>query len=974
MPARAVRFALLWLLALAPSLHAQATGTVRGRVTTGGTALADAQVSIAGTRLGSVTSANGEYLIAGVSAGRQVLVVRRIGYAAATRTIDVAAGQTLVVDVPLTASATTLSEVVVTGTGTPTEKRALGTTVATVDADAIAASRAITVDGALQGKVAGAQITQNSGNPGGGGISVRLRGTSSLISGSEPLYIVDGVFVDNNSDQLIDLGARSNVQNRLADLNPNDIERIEIIKGAAAAALYGSRANNGVVQIFTKRGRSGPPSIRFGTSYTTAELANRIDLLMYPFDAAGSPVTRYDYQDDIFARGETFENHLSAEGGDATRSYYAGGSWRSEDGIIPGSGSSRKSVRLNVGQEMSPKLRLDLGANFVNTHNDFEPNGESAQGVITAILFTPTTFSFYQRPDGTYPAAPTGSAFANPLEVIARWKAPQDVNRFIGSAKAAYHFLPNLKLDYTLGYDGYSMEVDQFIPRNSLGAEPTGYSTANLRDSRIISNDGVATLTNAFRDLALTTSAGFNHTRQLIRTTVATARDLIPTGELVGSGVFAGAGQARFDLVTLGFFGQQSVAWREKLYLTGAVRWDASSTFGPDERWQVFPKASVSYVAWESPEGSPLPVVNSLRLRGAVGFAGNQPSIANAYARYDSYGKLVNDGRVGVANSPILGNSALKPERQREFEGGLDVGLFQSRIGVEATYYDKRVSDLLLFRPLPTSTGYSQQFENIGVMSNKGIELMLRTINFESPRFRWESTVTYSRNRNRIEKLDVAPFTLGYANRVEEGEPVGFFYAELQATDANGVPLFDAAGLPLRSPAGPGRLSGKVGDPNPDWLGSLLNEFSFGSRFRARVLLDGSFGNDVLNFSERLMDIFGTSAATANELLPDGDPRKAPRGYRRAYRFFFGEYVEDGTYVKLRELSLSYAIPARFATRLRAAGAEASVSGRNLYTWTDYTGYDPELNLFGTRTVERGNDFATYPIPRTWTFGVQLTY
>jgi TonB-dependent SusC/RagA subfamily outer membrane receptor len=968
--------ALLVILALvAARAGAQQTNPVRGRVTDAqtGAPIASAQVSLAGTTLGAATNAEGLFTLSGAPAGPRDLHVRRIGYVPRTTRIVIATNMSDVV-ITLQPSPTSLEQVVVTGTATATTVRALGTSVAVVGGSEISEARSVTVDQALQGKIAGAQITQNSGNPGGGGLSVRLRGTGSIISGAEPLYIVDGVIVDNNSDQLINFGARTNVQNRLADLDPNDIERIEIVRGAAAAALYGSRANNGVVQIFTKRGHAGAPKITLSTRYTDERVAKRLSLNLAPLDAAGKPVTRYDYQDDIFRTGSLKETHLSFDGGNENTTYYIGGSYTGEDGIIKASSSVRKSARVNLSQVLLRGLKLNVGANYVNSNSQFEPNGESGQGVITALLFTPTTFSFYPV-NGIYPQAPTGSGFSNPLAVIDLWKAPQKVNRFIGNTSAVYTPTSNLLMQYTLGFDGYQMEADQFIPRGTIASEPTGYTTAIIRDSRIVNNDGVATLTTHPSDaLELGTSLGMNYTTQFISTTSATSRDLLATGELVSAGAVPAAGQTRYDLVTLGFYGQQTLAWRDRLYLNGALRRDASSTFGSNDRWQWYPKLSASYVISEEPWFSTSVIgrpFSSLRLRSALGYAGTQPSIANAYASFDSYVKVVNNDRVGVVNSLALGNNRLRPERQRELEFGADMGFLDERLNIEGTVYSKKVTEALLSRPLPTSSGYTSVLDNIGEISNKGFELLVRTRNIEQPAFRWGSTITYSRNRNRVEKLLGAPFTLGYANRVEQGQPLGYFYAELPLKNAAGEDSLDAAGLLIRnSPT----KSGKVGDPNPKWLGSLLNEIDLGARVHFRVLLDGSFGGDVLNFTKRTMDTFGTSADVAKELLPVGDPDRVAPGYARSKRFFFGEYTEDGSYVKLREISATVNLMPSLAQAVRARNLSLTISGRNLHTWTDYSGFDPEMNLFGQLTVERGNDFATYPIPRMWSIGIQASY
>src|SRR2546423_7604641 len=275
----------------------QPTGTVTGRVTDAsvGRGLPDVQVTITGIRIGAVTGPNGEYTLVGVPVGARTVTVRRIGYEPTTQAVTVTPGATATADVALRVSAVNLTEVVVTGTGTATEKRKVGTNIATVDSALISRAQAVTVDQAMQGKIPGAQITQNSGSPGGGGISVRLRGVNSFISGSDPLYIIDGVIVNNESGQLADLGTRANPQNRLADLNPDDIEHIEIIRGAAAAALYGSRANNGVVQIFTKRGTTGKPRFTSTTRWGTSQLREQQPFNFYRFDVNGLPIARYNY-------------------------------------------------------------------------------------------------------------------------------------------------------------------------------------------------------------------------------------------------------------------------------------------------------------------------------------------------------------------------------------------------------------------------------------------------------------------------------------------------------------------------------------------------------------------------------------------------------------------------------------------------------------------------------------------------------
>jgi TonB-dependent SusC/RagA subfamily outer membrane receptor len=862
----------LSLVALPSLLAAQSGGTVRGHVTdaSNGRPLPDAQVSVEGTRIGSITNSAGDYVLNGVPAGVRSVTVRRIGFQPVTVQVNVGVGATAQGDAALKVSAVNLSDVVVTGTGAPTERRRVGASIASVDSSVIAKAQAVTVDQALQGKIPGAQITQNSGGPGGGGISVRLRGVNSFISGSDPLYIVDGVIVDNSSGQLADLGIRSNPQNRLADINPADIERIEVIRGAAAAALYGSRANNGVVQIFTRRGTTGKPRYTYTTRFQTAELREQQPFNFYPYDVSGLPIARYNYQDNIFERAPGVEENLTVEGGNDATKYFISGNFSNENGIMKSTSSRRMGGRVNFQQQLTQKLIGNVTANYIQTSNQLQAFGEQNDyGIMGSLFFAPTSTDF--RPvNGIYPLPP--ALGTNPLLAIDKIRNPQEIDRFIGSAKLTFNPTNQLLLDYTIGLDNVGFEQRQFVPRNAvLGTAPlaTGRSQSVFQATRVINQDGVAGYTwKQMGPIELRTTGGFNFTDQKVRTTAATANGLAPVGDLVSAGSVYTAGQTEIELRTLGFYGQQEFAWNDKLFLTGAVRYDASSTFAPSERWQVFPKFSASYVVRDNQPG----LLNNLRLRSAIGWAGSQPGILNAYSQYVTFTQLPFAGRPGFVNDVTFGNPNLKNERAREWEAGAEVGFFNGRVSTEMTYYNRVVSDLLFFRPLPTSTGFSRQFFPIGSMSNKGVELLLHTNNITSNKVDWTSTATYTHNKNLVEHLDILDFQSagGYPNRIRAGEPAGVFYGSYAARDCvTGAFLLDSLGryrrsnqaadmgasLAQRQAISHGScndsLNKVIGDPNPKWMGSFLNEFTLAKKVRLRALLDGVFGNDIMNLSTR---------------------------------------------------------------------------------------------------------------------------
>ena len=983
------------------------TGTLRGRVTdaASGRGIPEASVTIAGTRIGALTGQQGEFTLVSVPTGSRIVEARRIGYQPVERTVNVTAGDNDLGAITLNVSAVNLNEVIVTGTGTATEKRAVGTSIATVDSALIGRAQAITIDQAMQGKVPGAQITQNSGSPGGGGISVRLRGVNSFISGSDPLYIVDGVIVDNGSAQLADLGTRANPQNRLADLNPADIEHIEVTRGAAAAALYGSRANNGVVQIFTKRGTIGKAHYTASTRFSESELREQQPFNFYPFNENGLPVNRFNYQDNIFHRAPASEQNLTVEGGNDQTRYYISGNYMDEEGIMRSTSSKRAGARINLQQQLASRLIGNVSVNYINTQNELQAFGEQNDyGIMGSLFFAPTQVDF--RPvNGVYPLPP--SLGTNPLLAIDRIRNPQTIERIIGSTKLTWTPLSNLLFDYTLGLDNTGFEQRQFVPRNAvLGTAPlaTGRSQSVFQASRVINQDGVSSYTwSPIGPFDLRTTAGVNYTSQRVRMTSATANGLAPVGDLVSAGSVFSAAQTDVELRTLGFYGQQELAWNNKLFLTGGVRYDASSTFAPSERWQAFPKLSASYVAVENTAG----LLNNLRLRSALGWAGSQPSIVNAYSQFITYAQLPFAGRPGFVNDITFGNPNLRNERAREWEVGTDMGFLEGRVSTEATYYNRLVSDLLFFKPLPTSTGFSRQFAPIGSMSNKGIELLLHTTNVDKPNINWSSTITYAHNKNLVESLAIQDFQSagGYPNRIRAGYPAGVFYGSYAARDCvTGALLLDSLGryrrsnqtvdmgatLAAREALSHGTcndsLNKIIGDPNPRWTGSILNEVTLARKVRLRALLDGVFGNQIMNLSTRAQNagIASNSRSYERELLPYGDPRKLPPGFNARTQGIFEHWIEDGTFVKLRELAASYTLDAAPVRRYFRDGVDLTLSGRNLYVWTKYSGYDPEINLFGTNAggigsvqttaADRGFDFGGYPIPRTWSLSARFTF
>jgi TonB-dependent starch-binding outer membrane protein SusC len=977
--------ALLLTLLVAP-VQAQTTYTLQGSVTDATTAapIAGVQIQVRGTGFGTLSDSNGRFLLrATLTPGSYDVVFSHIGRRAVTRSVDLGAEATVTLGaIQMAETALELDEIIVTGVAGATSRRAIGNAVSTVSSRQLEEAPAITIDQALQGKIAGALITQNTGTP-GGGMSVRLRGTSSITGGAEPLFIVDGVIIDNNADQQINMGYRSNPINRLSDLDPSDIERVEVIKGAAAAALYGSRANNGVVQIFTRRGRAGETRITASSRVTRADLPRRIDFAMTPLtlelDAPGgrqistTPVERFDPQGLIFRDGWGSDTHFSVSGGSEATRYYLSAGYTQQDGIMIGSAHNKLNTRLNLDQDFGTWFTLSAGANYIRSDSDMVISGEQGEGgLLTAIMFTPTTTNLGEINPETGDYVVQQTVFPNPLVVVRDWILPQTVDRFVGSIQARATPIQQLTMEYRLGYDSYNMETRQSIPRESA-ALPEGRTTSANRANMLVNNDLVGNLSWRLSDaMRMTTSAGMNHTYQRVDQLNASARDITPLTRYV-SGAIQTASQSRTELVTLGFFGQQQIAWQERLYLTGALRADASSTFGADERWQMYPKIAASYVLSEEPffQESPLgDWLGQLRLRAALGYAGNQPPLGAAYARTARFARAINIDRLGLVPLAVGGNPDLRPERQREFETGIDITTPGERVGLSFTYYDQLTEDLLLSRVFAPSTGVSSILDNVGSLSNRGVELELNTVNLNRENLRWTSTFIYSRNRNRVEELEGDPFFVGYGNRVEEGYALGVHYMAAYSRDAQGNIRFDDDGLPILHRDEAGTIQRQiVGNPWPSYTASLRNSLDIGNSWTLAFLLDGQFGHEIWNQGQRIMDIFG--AGPLYDRLLRGEITQAERARIQS---IWEAYLEDASFVKLREVTARYRVPASLANRVGAASIQLELMGRNLHTWTDYTGYDPEINMFGLSTVERGTDFAVYPNSREVSFGVRVSY
>ncbi|UYZ62917.1 SusC/RagA family TonB-linked outer membrane protein [Hymenobacter weizhouensis] len=981
--------------------------TVRGRVLDARSeGLPGATVRLLNTVLGASSGVDGGYeLTANLAPGVYQLEVSSVGYRPVRRPVTLGAETTVTVpDVTLQEDLVRLNDVVVTGTSVATSKKQLGNTIATVSGDELRTAVPTQIDQALQGKFAGVQITQNSGNP-AGGISVRLRGPSTVAGSSDPLYIIDGVIVNNDSPQLLDLGGYA--QNRLVDISPNDIERVEVIKGAAAAAIYGSRASNGVVQIFTKRGKEGKPQVTASSQFLVSEIRRKLPYNQYPFrfatftatDPTQVPVTRYDYQDQIFRTATGTDNYVSITGGSTSTKYFASGNYFRNQGIVQSTDFSRGGGRVRLQQNLGTKASLSVGANYTLSRSREIPNGgiNEAYGALTGFIFANNYIDPSPDPaTGRYPStSPVAIVLrTNPLEAINRFDFRQQTSRFIGDAQLSLTPFEGFSVDYVLGYDASTQVGTAFIPpNNTTPGYGAGYARRADRTANLINNDLTLNYRRSFAEwLQSTTTLGGTLQWDEFLTTGIVSQQLAPVIQTTFNGV-AVAGEFRSERTIIGAFVQQTLGLGNRLFLTGAARVDAASVYGANNRTQFYPKLSGSYVVSEESfwKNSALArAVPQFKLRASWGQAGNLTAIGS-YDRFTNFGGVVAGTLPGLALPTQLGNPNLKPERQIEFETGFDASFLNDRVGVEASYYNKRVRDLLLFRDLAFSSGYLNQYQNIGNMTNRGVEVLLRVVPVQAQAVRWTVTGTFTHNKNRITDIPggLLTFPGGFGQvAAVEGQPLGTFYSTYFARNPDGSLLLTPAGLPQRERgiqgtfgrpntpqrAADGQPSGTIlntviGDPNPRYVASLINEVALlNNRLLFRLQFDSQQDFDVFNFTRRVgeRDLYGSLAGYEAELRGE-----VPKGTSAALFQVFENWIEDGSFVKLREASVSYTLLPKV---LGLRDLRLSVAGRNLLVFTDYSGYDPEVNAAGQSTAVRGFDFVEVPIPRTVSVGLNASF
>ena len=935
-----------------------------------------------------------------VPGGEVELRFENFGYRTTTITVSGTAND---IRVTLNQDALNLEGIVVTGQATSVARRNLANAVATVSADQIEnAPTAASLENYLQGKVPGAYIESNSGAP-GGGIQVRLRGPSTINGELEPLYVVDGIVMSNasvpnalNNISLSGGGSNGSNQddavNRIVDLNPQDIERIEILKGASAAALYGSRAANGVVLITTKRGAPGQRRISFTQRFGTFDLLNEFEFREWTredaldaglvddtnvddyFSASGAPLQPQNFEQQLAGRNPfAWETQGSVSGGSQDTRYFLSAGWKDDGGIIDKTGFERQTLRLTVDQDFSNRVSTGLSANLIHSKasRGLTNNDNSGTSYYMVLPFTPSFVPLEQQSDGTFPVNPYERS--NPFQTVDLFQNDESVWRLLAAMTLDVDLLrgdrSRLALNGTAGADYFQQENTIFAPPE-LQFEPNdglaGTSQLSNSNNTVFSLGGNLIYNLRGDTYEATTTFGTQYQQRELDISRTLAQGLTAGQQNVNSGVQTTVTQNRVLVRDLGFFAQQEVLLLdERLLLTAGIRADRSSVNGDPDEYYWFPKAAASYRFDNLTDA-----ITGLKFRAAYGQSGNQPLYGQKFTPLTATNNI--GGIPGVVVQGTTGDVGLKPERQTEFEVGFDLNLFDGRTALEFTYFNKDIQDLILQRTPAPSTGFNLQVFNGGAATVQGFEASLAATPFRSQGFQWITTTTFSRDWSEVTDLPVPAFETGGfgtglgAFRIEEGESLTQIVSTI-GPDANGDVVV-----------------AKVGDANPTFRMGFANDFVFGN-FRIGTLLDWSEGNDIINLTRLLADAGANTAdyrANVRErALADGSTGEYGDGeYRLLNWAVAGDtrgYIEDASYMKVRELSLTYDLPDNLVGSILWDGvrsASLTLSGRNLFVVTDYTGLDPEVSNFGSQAIARNIDVAPFPPSRSFWISVSLGF
>lgn len=965
------------LLCLTFSGYAYSQVTVSGNVTdsSSGEPLFGVSVTVKGSTIGTLTDFDGEYSLE-VPDGA-TLVFSFVGYS----TVEVNAADAG--NIQMQVDVTNLDEVVVTGLVSSIKRSNLANNISTIDSESLTgATTGSTLDGALYGKLTGVNINSAGGAP-GGQTAVRLRGISSLSGNNQPLFIVDGVYISNvqlSNGSSVASGANAGREeggsNRVSDINPEDIESIEVLKGASAAAIYGTRANAGVVIITTKRGSAGKTSVKFEQDvgfntiqnfagrrqFTSATVASTFGAAEVPiFEQAVASGQLFNYEEELYGEeGLILDSRVSVSGGNEKTTFYFNASRRDEDGIMQRTGYERNSLRLNLDHRFNERFKAGLSSSYVNSRADRGPVGNENNGGFSVgynlALVTADWENLFPDENGVYP---DGRFAATNIilnrDIIDNY---EDINRYIQGVNLEYKAITedNLQVRFTAngGLDYFQAKTFVYIPefQQTQRATTNGFVSAGNTNSLQLNYNvfGVIDYTTE-SDISINGQFGISYLNFESDAIINQTTQLFPTQTNLAQGNSFAVFQRLTEEEEFGIIGQSTVNWDDKIIATAGVRFDKSNLNGDPNKFFAFPRASLAvnvanFDFWN------VDAVNLFKLRVAYGETGSSARFGSLYT---PLGPTSIGGIPGLALPTVaqnnqtaqLGDPNLEPETSQEIEFGADFAFLNGRIGLELTGYIRDVKNLIYpFSSIPLSSGFANTIRNDFDLSNKGFEIGINANPINNSKVNWNTTVNLWKNTADVDRLGVGEFqptgegfslTFGSAF-IREGET-----ATSLAANINGVTTI-------------------IGDAAPDFEMSWFNQIKLFKDFDLTFLWHWKEGGDVLNLTKLLSDFGGVTPDLDD---PDviANPRFATNGA--------AGYIEDGSYIRLREVGLYYTIPVKTNWFEKA---RIGVSGKNLVTITDYTGYDPETSAFGPSGLSQGIEVAPFPSAKQYYFHLALTF
>ena len=975
-----------------------------------GAPIAGATIMVTGEKTATQSQPDGSFSVVASGAARTI-TVSFIGYV--DKVMQITSGA---MTVPLSQTSKALNEVVVVGYGTTTKRKLTGN-IAKVQGADIQNIPVPNFTQALQGRAAGVFVESESGKV-GEGVKIRIRGTGSLTATNDPLYVVDGIPINSNNTYS---------GNALADINFNDIESFDILKDAAAKAIYGSRGSNGVVLITTKKGRAGKTNFEVNTQYgfnrpthlrgflnaeqyveLLLEAANNTDDMDgYEYtDPDSWTVWAEQTMDDLsgyadWRTGEintdwqklafnydahTYSANVSASGGTDKTRFYASANYDNQDGIVIGNHFKRISGRLNLDHAVSNKFKLGFNLSLSQTNAARLPYDNEFSNPVQIVALSPITpvrdenGELYNEPVTTY---------SNPLVDFENSHFNSISYRNIGAMYGQYNFTPSLFFRSEFGIDVLNQNDDSYYgPETVNGAGINGYGESDWFKSLLYNTNNYFTYRKLFankHDVEATIGMTYEHYSDDYANVKGQDFPTEDLQKLASAGTITGGTSVSNEKAVVGYFGRVNYTFNDKylLYVSGRV--DGSSVFGRNDKYGFFPAASAGWILSEEDFLKNSNLISFLKVRASYGLSGNDD--LNYFIAQNTYGGVSYGGTSGL--HPVdLGNNDLRWEKDQEFDIGVEFGFFHNRLSGELDYYNRKTTDLLYNVLVPSNSGFTNQIKNIGSMQNTGVEVVLNSVNFSTKDFRWTTSLNVTFDNNKIlnlnDKTKIVPSESSrYLNALVVGESIGVFYGPKYAgvDPANGDALYYKADGKTTTNNYNNAGSFVVGDPNPDAFAGLTNTFSY-KGIELSFLFQGVFGNQVMNgggvFMTSSFDYFDNQ--TSDQLdrwQKPGDITNTPqlRLYQGNGIGASSRYVYDANYVRLKNIMLSYSLPANITKRIGVNSLRVYVSGVNVLTFTDYPGWDPEVNTdYRSTNQNQGGDFYSPPQIKNYSFGLNVTF